>query len=251
MKYLYALGVVSVLGAGIAFSLYFDKQPQSVTKIAYSQYKAPQDFAEAFAVKLKKPLSEASIALLGVTPGRRQDLEFWKAFLENSKNPAMAYPAIVIDPKLPFAAEVFPGAVKLDLKNEMARFAEGAKNAQAQGIRMVVIAPTIYTAQIISENPVNLLIAKEGLQPTSFSMVAFPRKSSDELDLEPTCKVGDQNKEGTGALGCAIQSRARPLYRTPADPAKYEGLVDQLGERDYLVFWNPPQLPTPEKSQKN
>lgn len=241
MKYLYAFTVVLVLSAGLAVSYYLGQQPQSIVRVTYHPFDRPEELTTALVSLLKLPLKNAPVVLLGVTPGSRQDLEFWKSFLEQNKDADTAYQAVIVDPALAFAEELFPKAVKLDLKNEIARFSEGVNNAHMKGLRMAVIAPTIYTSQLIAENAVALLETTYGMKPLSLSMVKFPRSLEEEEKSDLPCKLGDQNREGTGALGCAVQKRAKPLYKTKPAVCKYEGLVDQVGDRDYLIFWKAPE----------
>ncbi|RYZ75345.1 MAG: hypothetical protein EOP06_32500 [Proteobacteria bacterium] len=180
------------------------------------------------------------LVMLGVMPGRSYDLEVWKAFLAQSHVPGVQYQALVIDPELPGAAEMFPSAVKIDLKNELNRFIEGAKNAQAQGIRMAVIVPTIYATQILKDNPAFVIKTTSDLNPASFSIMGFPRNAEQEQKQTIPCVMGEGNRDGLGALGCVAQNKARLSYRKESDAAKYEGLMDLVGERDYLILFNAP-----------
>jgi hypothetical protein len=239
MKYLYAIAVVVVLSLGLAASFYLGQQPQSIVRVTYHPFNEPKELSTALLTLLREPLKSGPVLLLGVTPGVRADLEFWKSFLDENSQGEGAYKVVVVDPKLPVATEMFTNAVQLYLKNEIERFVHGATNAEAQGLRMVVIAPTIYTSQTIVENSVQILASKYGMKPLSLSIVKFPRSVEDEEKMETPCKLGDQNREGTGALGCAILKRAKPLYRTKAAAGtRFEGLVDQVDTRDYLIFWN-------------
>ncbi|RYZ71376.1 MAG: hypothetical protein EOP09_04735 [Proteobacteria bacterium] len=146
----------------------------------------------------------------------------------------------MIDPELPGAAEMFPSAVKIDLKKELNRFIEGAKNAQAQGVRMAVIVPTIYATQILKDNPSYVIKTTTDLKPASFSLIGFARTPEQEQKQEIRCVIGEANKDGLGPLGCVAQNKARLSYRKESDPKKYEGLMDLVGERDYLILFNAP-----------
>jgi hypothetical protein len=244
MKYLYALAVVVVMSIGIAVSIYLGHQPQSIVRVTYHGFQGPKEMTDALHTLLRDPLKEAPLLLLGVTPGEPHDLEFWREFLVANGQGGDAYQVIVVDPKLPGAVGVFPKAVQLDLKNEIERFAEGVNNAKAKGLRMAVIAPTIYTSQAINGNSAQILESHFKLKPFSLSLVKFPRSEAEQENSDIPCKLGDQNREGTGALGCAIEKRAKVLYRTkPPEGAKFEGLVDQLDERDFLIFWNSVKTP--------
>jgi hypothetical protein len=240
MKYVYWICVVVVLTLGIGFSVYFGVQPQSLPKITYSHFEHPAKLADAIILRMNQELKGYPLVLLGVMPGRPYDLEVWKAFLAQSSIREVQYQALVIDPDLPGAKEMFPGAVQIDLKKEMDRFIEGAKNARQQGLRMAVILPTIYASQIVKDNPATLLKETTDLAPVSFSLIGFPRTGDQERTQEIPCVMGPGDREGTGSLGCVTQNKARLAYRKKSDPGKYEGLMDLVGDRDYLILFNAP-----------
>ncbi|MBC7370378.1 MAG: hypothetical protein H7326_02370 [Bdellovibrionaceae bacterium] len=240
MKYLYWICTTIVLLLGVGFSVFMGIQPKSVPKIRYSHFEHPDKLADAIILRMNQELKGYPLIMLGVMPGRPHDLEVWKAFLAQSSVPGVQYQALVIDPELPGAAEMFPSAVKIDLKRELDRFIEGAKNARTQGIRMAVIAPTIYTTQILKENPSGVIIKTTDLRPASFSIMGFARNPEEEQKQEIRCVMGEGDRDGLGPLGCVAQNKARLSYRKEADPAKFEGLMDLVGERDYLILFNAP-----------
>lgn len=240
MKYLYGISAAVVLIAGIGFSVYFGIQPKSIPKITYSHFQTPAKLSDAILLRLNQELKGAPLVMLGVMPGRKLDLEVWKAFLEQSQYPELKYQALVIDPELPFAKELFPSAVRMDLKTELSRFIEGAKNAREQGLRMAIIVPSIYASQRLQENPADLVRQRTDLAPMSFSMMGFPRSPEQEADMSIKCAMGSNDRDGIGALGCMTEHKARLVYRKKSKPGFYEGLMDQVGERDYLVLFNAP-----------
>jgi hypothetical protein len=240
MKYLYWICASLVLILGIGFSVYFGIQPKSIPKITYSHFDSPSKLADSIILRMNQELKQAPLLMLGVMPGRAYDLEVWKAFLAQSAIPEIQFQALVIDPDLPGAADMFPGAVRMDLKKETARFIEGAKNAQKQGLRMAVIVPTIYASQVLKDNPIHLIKESSDLRPMSFSLMGFPRAPEQEQKQEIPCVMGPGDREGTGDLGCVAQDKARLVYRKKSKADKYEGLMDQVGERDYLILFNAP-----------
>jgi hypothetical protein len=240
MKYLYWIGAGIVLALGIGFSVYFGIQPKSIPKITYSHFEQPAKLADAIILRMNQELKGYPLVMLGVMPGRAYDLEVWKAFLSQSHIPEIQYQAIVVDPGLPGVAETFPTAVKIDLKKEMDRFIEGAQNAQKQGLRMAVIVPTIYAIQLLKENPVSVFKEKSGLTVASFSIMGFPRAPEQEANVEIPCEMGHTDRDGTGALGCVAINKARTVYRKKSKPGMYEGLMDQVGQSDYLILFNAP-----------
>jgi hypothetical protein len=54
------------------------------------------------------------------------------------------------------------------------------------------------------------------------------------------CVMGSNDRDGIGAMGCMAEQKARLVYRKKSKPGFYEGLMDQVGERDYLVLFNAP-----------
>lgn len=240
MKYVYWVIAAIVLLAGVGFSVYFGIQPKSIPKIKYSHFSDPSKAADALILRMNQELKGASLVMLGVMPGRKMDLEIWKAFLEQNQLPEIQYQVLVIDPELPFAAELFPGALKMDLKTDAARFIEGAKNARSQGLRMAVIAPSIYVSQRLKENPIAQIKKNSDLQPVTFSLMGFPRAPEQEAAMEIKCVMGANDRDGVGALGCMAQQAARLNYRKKSKPEYYEGLMDQVGQSDYLFLFNAP-----------
>lgn len=215
-------------------------QPKSVPKIKYSHFEHPSKLADALILRMNQDLKNYPLVMLGVMPGRTHDLEVWQAFLAQSSIPGVQYQVLVIDPELPGAVEMFPSAIKIDLKKDLNRFIEGAKNARAQGLRMAVIVPSIYGTQILKDNPAGVIAATTDLKPASFSIMGFPRSPEQEQKQEIACVMGPGNVSGTGALGCVAQNKARLAYRKKSDPTKFEGLMDLVGERDYLILFNAP-----------
>lgn len=196
--------------------------------------------SDAIILRLNQEIKGAPLLMLGVTPGRKMDLEVWKAFLEQSQIPELQYQALIVDPELPFASEMFPSAVKLDIKADVARFIEGAKKAREQGLRMAVIVPSIYASQRLQGNPADRIRKESDLTPMSFSIMGFPRSTEQEAAMPIKCVMGSNDRDGIGAMGCMAEQKARLVYRKKSKPGFYEGMMDQVGERDYLVLFNAP-----------
>lgn len=240
MKYLYGILAALVLFVGIGFSVYFGIQPKSIPKITYSHFSEPAKMSDAIILRLNQEIKGAPLLMLGVMPGRKMDLEIWKAFIEQSQLPELKYQALVVDPELPFAAEMFPSAIKLDIRTDLERFIEGAKNARTQGLRMVVIVPSVYASQRLKGNPADRVRNETDLAPMSFSIMGFPRAPEQEANMDIKCTMGSHDRDGVGAMGCMAEKKARLVYRKKSKPGFYEGLMDQVGERDYLVLFNAP-----------
>ncbi|WP_413289811.1 hypothetical protein [Bdellovibrio sp. HCB337] len=240
MKYIYAFVLGTIIVGGLAFVIYMGRsQPTSFVKIPYTQFNGVSEVADAILSGSREDLQGASLVMLGVIPGRALDLEVWKAFLEQNKSPEIQFQVVVIDPDLPGAAELFPDAVKMDIKKDNARFIEGAKNARTQGLRMAVIVPNMYASQRLQENPVARIRENSDLVPLSYSLTAFPRMPEEEAQMETPCVMGPNDRRGTGALGCAIVEAARLEYPKKSKPGTFESLMKLVGDKDYLVLLNP------------
>jgi hypothetical protein len=240
MKYLYWVAAAIVVVIGVGISVYFGQGTVSLPKITYNHYSDPAKFAEVLILKMSSELKDAPLVMLGVAPGRKIGLEIWKAFLDQTASGELKYPVVIVDPGLPFANEMFPDAVKMDLKKDFLRFIEGAKNARVQGVRMAVIVPSIYASQLLQGNPADSIKKNSDLKLTSFSVMGFPRAAEQEATMEIRCVMGQNDRDGEGALGCEAQKKARLLYRKKSRPGFYEGVMDQVGEKDYLVLFNAP-----------
>jgi hypothetical protein len=240
MKFLYWAVAAIVVLTGLGLSVYFGQETVSIPKITYNSYSDPAKFSEALIIKMMPELKSSSLLMLGVMPGRKIDLEIWKAFLDQTELSELKYQVLIVDPALPLVNELFPNAIKMDLKTDLERFIEGAKKARAQGFRTAVLVPSIYASQLLQSNPVENIKKNSDLKPTSFSVMGFPRAPEQEAFMEIPCVMGQNDREGVGAMGCEAQKKARLLYRKKSKPGFYEGVLDQIGERDYLILFNAP-----------
>ena len=126
----------------------------------------------------------------------------------------------------------------MDLKKDSTRFIEGAKNARAQKIRMAVIVPSIYASQSLHDNAADIINKNSDLKPLSFSIMGFPRSPEQETQMELPCVMGSNDRHGTGPLGCMAVQKARLVYQQKSKPDFYEGIIDLVRERDYLILFN-------------
>lgn len=238
---MYWIIVGIVVAAGIGASIYLnDEQPEMIPKTHYSSFEGPAQLSEAIHDSLQPELKASPIVMLGVMPGQRAHLEVWKAFLETEREGVLGYNVIVTDPDLPFVDELFPKAIKIDLKKERERFVDGAKNALSSNLRLAYIGPTIYVSQALKESPVNLIPESANLQMVSLSLVGFPRTAEQESKADIPCVMGPHDRDGAGALGCMTVNQARRYYRQPSEPGAFEGVINQAGKRDYLILFNSP-----------
>ena len=190
--------------------------------------------------ELPLEIRESPVIFLGVTPNQIEDLELWRGFLEVNQGVGLMYDVLLMEPMLPYI-EIFNVGMRIDMKDEMARLAEGIKKARLANLRVAVIVPTIYSTHLLKNNPYNRLKEQYQIEGMSISIAKFPVTKEQEQSFEPRCIVEGANardSSGTGALGCAILNGARKTYNEKIDDGKYSGLMEQTGARDYLILFN-------------
>ncbi len=234
MKYLKWTLLGILVAVGVATTLYFGLQPRSLPKIKASLLANPERMGEAVAQRLWQEIQGADLIFLGVEPGNADHLKLWKRFLEvlpaNQK-----YAQVLIEPGLE-GKNLISYNEEIDLQKEMDRFKVGIKKAKENKIRVAIIVPSIYSSQSIPDNPVHRFKQDSEFSPLSLS-IAVPTISRDEeSEVTYPCASGSEDSAGLASWGCLIQTKSRGLYRKKWEPGKYLGLMDQIGEKDYLVL---------------
>lgn len=238
MKYTYWIGAIIVLGLGIYLSTAIQVHPETHTKVKFSQVSTPEEFGQTVLAQLNQEIKTAPVVLLGVTPNRIEDVELWRGFLNANQQPGMKYDVVIVEPNLPYV-ELFEASLRVDIKNEMGRFVEGLNKARAEGLRVAVVVPNIYSSQLLLKNPVARLISEFKLNVLSLTVSKFPVTREQEAAFEPACIIEEgKDREGTGPLGCAIQNMARKTYRQKLEPNKLSGMMDQVNPNDFLILFN-------------
>lgn len=240
MKYIYWISAVAVVAAGLYFALNVKVQPEGLTKIKYTQVQTPEEFGKMVLQDLKLEIRESPVIFLGVTPNHIEDMELWRGFLEMNLEAGHMYDVVLMEPMLPYI-EIFNVGMRIDMKEEMARLAEGIKKARLANLRVAVVVPSIYSTHLLKNNPYNRLKEEYQIEGLSISIAKFPVTKEQEQSFEPRCIVDGANardSSGTGSLGCAILHGARKTYKEKIDNGKYSGLMEQTGAKDYLILFN-------------
>lgn len=243
-KIAYVLVFGPLVIGGLVTVLYFGLQPRSVPKINLSSFSTPEEAGQAVGKRLWLELKDAPVLLLGVWPNHPEDIEVVRGLLNSLTEPGQGYDVVVVEPQLP-GVDVFVGAQSISLRDEAARFVEGVKNARAQGKRVVAIVPSMFSSRLIAEGPADRLKKEFELDFVSLSIAPFPFSRDEEGTFEVQCMTGG-DQTGFGALGCAVIQKARQNYRKKKDPTRYQGLMDLVGNQDYLLLLSPPR-PLPPK----
>lgn len=229
-------GLVVATGMGIV--IFFGLQPRSIPKVDFSQFENARGLGEATVRRLPLEIKAAPLLFVGVWPGKPENVEALKGFIDSLKDPELHYDVTVIESRL----EGFEGweGERMNLSEEMPRFAGGIKTALEQNKRVLVISPTAFSSQLLAVNVPMRLKSEYGIDATSFSIAPFPLSRVEEKSFPLICETNNKDEAAMGVLGCAVVQKARSMYRKKKDPKKYSGAVAQVGLHDYLMLLAPP-----------
>lgn len=205
-----------------------------------SFFERPEKISEAVGMRLRLELQGAPLLLLGVWPGRAEEVIWVQDLLGKLKEKELHYDVVVVQEDLP-GFENFPANEKISFRDELSRFAAGAKDLLTQGRRVVVIAPSVFTTQLLSGNPADRLKTEFGLDPVSLSAAPFPHLREEEKGFEVACITGATDPSGTGPFGCAVLHKARSMYRKKKQADRFAASLDQVGLKDYLLLMTAPK----------
>lgn len=235
-KFLVSGFLIMVL-AGVFFTLKFGLQPRPLAKINISSFETPLKFAESIELRLREEIKATPILILGYQPEKPHQLELVREFLKSNKEPEMSYEAVVADEHLDLPTEIGVSE-KIDTNQKIEALAQGLKTALEQKRRVVLIVPSIYSAQLVGGNVADLLKRQYQLPIGSFTVVELPRTREQEKEVTIPCLMKDADNTGTGSLGCAILQAGRATYRKKMPPGFRTGMMDQRGGSDFLIFYS-------------
>jgi hypothetical protein len=238
MKKLYWICACSVLLGGLYAANKIKIAPETSVKVHLTQVSTPEEMGQMVFAQLREDIRDNPLLLLGVTPNKIEDIELLQGFLAANQENGSRYDVLIAEPQLPYI-ELFKNILRIDIKDEMSRFVEGLRKAREQGLRIAVITPNIYSSQLLKRNPADRLKTEYGMEFLSLSVTKFPLTREQEESFEPKCIIEDgRDLLGTGPLGCVIQKVARQTYKQKLSSEKSAGLMEQVGQKDYLIFFN-------------
>ncbi|MFP5520050.1 MAG: hypothetical protein ACLGGX_09115 [Bdellovibrionia bacterium] len=239
MKNIYTWFLLALVVGGLALSFYLGNQHFDTVVIDVLEVEHPESFADqAFETLNSQPEGLASVLFLGVEPGQVEDLEVWRRFVGNINKLDPENPVYVMaEAQLPFV-DLVSAQMLVNLKEERQKVATILQKVVAEKQRAVVIAPNIYTSQLLEKGPAKLYIQEHQLQFTSLSIVKFPITPGQAEVFDPPCNVDQADIRGTGALGCAIRKKSQSLWKYKVKPNHYLGRIEKVGESDFLILFN-------------
>jgi len=224
-----------VVAGGLFATVYFGLQPQSVSKVTFSEFLSQDVVADSILLHLREELKQSSIVLLGVEPEVPEQIQVWKHLLKGNQKSGLKFDHIVIDQFLKAEGQI-PGAEQTDTKENITQVIQVLSDIQAKGQRAAVILPTVYASQLVAGNVASILKEQAHLNMISLSLADFPRSREEESAMRFPCSVDDVDQTGLGQLGCTIAQEARANYQKKKTSGALVGLIDQVGKNDYLVL---------------
>ncbi len=234
-KRIYWILLVGIVLAGVTTMIYFGIQPRPIPKISLSKFENHTVLANSLLLRLREEIKNSPVLFLGVDPDKPEHFEIWQEFLKQNHEPGFAYDTIVVEQAL--ATELFPGAEKINLIDQFSAFYQGIQTGVSNGRRVAVIMPSIYSVQMIHNNLDSNFNSKVQVLGTSFSLTDFPRSREDEKTMTHPCVVAAVDQSGLGPFGCIVVQGARTNYRKRFESGEHIGFVNQIGQRDYLIFY--------------
>lgn len=223
--------------SGIFLTIKYGLQPRPIRLINLSSFDTPLKLAQSIELRLHEELKQAPILLFGFQPEKAQQLEVIKEFVRSSKDSGLIYDTVVADDNLSLPAEI-PVSEKIDSQAKLETLAAGLKAALVQKRKVLLILPSVYSAQLVGGNVADLLRRKFEIPLMSFTLVELPRNREQEKAVSIPCLMTDADSTGVGALGCAILQTGRAHYRKKMESGKRTGLMDQRGVSDFLIFYS-------------
>lgn len=238
MRYLYWIVAALVVGGIIYLTTLVNPQPTTAVTVAFAHYETPEDFGKTIFSALQSEIKSSPIVLLGVTPNAVEDMELWRGFLAANHEAGSKYDIIAVEPMLPYV-ELFDSNLKMSIRDQMPLFVEGVKKALAEGLRVAVIVPHVYSSQLLPGNPADRLQKEFQLPILSLTVTKYPLTKGQEEVFEPLCVLeGGGDPSGTGPLGCMIRKIAKKTYGQKLENNKSSGLMEKVREKDYLILFN-------------
>lgn len=236
MKYTYWITLSLVVFLGVSASIYMGSKSPNIPLIEYTQVEAPEELGSLIFQGLEVQLSQSPVLFLGVMPNMIEDIEVLKGFFEAVQKKSRKFDIVGVEQNLPYV-ELLESNLRFDGKEEVDRLFNGIIEAQKQKLRIAVVLPTIYATQILKSNLASKL-KERGLKFTSISIAKYPISKEQEESFDPVCAVEVGDIKGTGALGCAIREMATKTYLYKQQANKYSGMMNKIGDTDYLLIFN-------------
>lgn len=232
--------IIVVFVVGLLSLFYFSQGQSEKTepKIKLTYFKSNLEVAEAIQAVVQPQLKHQKHFWFGIEPGADRELEIYKNVKELIEKENGPFDLIFVDQELKMTSEnqsLFGKTVIREIKEDWGGVAQELQASQDK--KTLVITASIYSTNLIAQNPISKIKSAIGFQPVTFSMGFFAVKPEDEKKIVFPCMTDD--KEGVAGWGCLIVNKARTQRRKinlSQTESSITGLMDQTGEKDYMIL---------------
>jgi hypothetical protein len=236
--------MLAVFIAGVIALVYFsqDQTQETEPKIKLSYFKSNMEVAESiYAILQQDQMHKQAHYWFGVEPGAPGELNIYKEIKSMIEKENGSFDFVYVDRELKLSPEdksLFGETVIREIKEDWGNVAKDLQTHANE--KILVITASIYSTNMIPQNPIYKMKQANGMSPVTLSMGFFAAKMEEESKNIFRCVTDDQ--EGVSGWGCVVVNKARGQRRkidiTKINPpaSKIVGLMDKTGDRDYMIL---------------
>ncbi len=241
------LPIYIIVTAAVIFMIVANLGPsqRTVPKIKLSYFTDFNEFSKAITQRLNLEIKQQKHFLIGVEPEKENHLELIKNFKIELEKIIGPFDEVYVDDELKLSDEL---KQYLGVKGILTAKADweqiGKILTDKNDKRILIITASIYSTNLIQQNPYNKIKTQFQVNPMTFSMAYFPVTSEDEKNSLFPCLAEDNS--GAKDWGCASTNKARSVRRkinidkinsTPHLTTRLTvGLMDLTGENNYMIL---------------
>jgi hypothetical protein len=230
--YWIVMSFLVLLGFGFLLSLSQDPYPRTLIKL--TRFENPNQVAESLKQAVQRDLANASVVFIGIEPERPEQVEVFKELLPQLRGQNPNNWTLLMDQSLEIGE--FPEIPRIPTKDDFEGLTHGLQQILQGGSRVMVIAPTVYSVQMIEANLISNFKQRTGLTVLSVSLTDFPRKREQETAMKQKCRVEGVDQTGVGPFGCVIAQSSRSHYAKAFPSGSLLGVLNEVGSKDYLLL---------------
>jgi hypothetical protein len=219
--------------SGIVMVVHFGLQPQPVRMIKTGYVESAEEAGFFVWKRLRHVLLNEKKLVFGVQ-SEPAHYDLINGIIEAAATENLQYETKVNEIRL--AKEELPAAVDwqaVDTQrnlNDLVRIFVNAPSA-------LLLMPSVYSSHLVGENPVRFLEKATAKRLPTISVVRLVLSPAEVGRIQPTCDAeGTFGKPRLSALGCAAQRKSTGIFRKNFDLRRFVMAMDQMGEKDYLVY---------------
>lgn len=236
MKPIYLIFTASLIGIGAFFALNVGDSQKTVPKIKLSYFVDMNEFSSAINQRLQQELSKENIIFFGVEPEKKEHLHLAIQFKNDLEKNKGLFDAVWVDQELELQASDLMDLGTYEnvlMKENWFEIAENISNLKDK--KIFVLTASIYSTNLLKQNPLSKIKTKAKIQPMTFSVGYFSIDTPKEARSLFPCST--ENKEGVSEWGCAMVNKSRTQRRKyDSTKNKISGLMDLTGEKDYMIL---------------